>query len=85
KTHKGDRRSPLRHTHNHFKTPTFSAVAKISEHRLYSSYEHGNFSAVLQDFSQLDDRDIRGGVSARTVLIRNRFEISAFSIVAKPT
>ncbi|WP_446008877.1 hypothetical protein [Candidatus Electrothrix sp.] len=40
---------------------------------------------MLQDFSQLDDRDIRGGVSARTVLIRNRFEISAFSIVAKPT
>lgn len=27
------------------------------------------FSPVLQDFSRLDDRDIRGGVSARTVLL----------------
>jgi predicted transposase/invertase (TIGR01784 family) len=27
------------------------------------------FSPVLQDFSQLDDQDIRGGVSARTVLL----------------
>jgi predicted transposase/invertase (TIGR01784 family) len=45
----------------------FHSLFTVQEPALLSHLPE--FSPVLQDFSRLDDRDIRGGVSARTVLL----------------
>ncbi len=52
---------PWRHPVN------FHALFTVQEPALLSRLPE--FSPVLQDFSRLDDREIRGGVSARTVLL----------------
>ena len=52
---------PWRHPVN------FHSLFTVQEPALLSRLPE--FSPVLQDFSRLDDRDIRGGVSARTVLL----------------
>ncbi|WP_446011440.1 Rpn family recombination-promoting nuclease/putative transposase, partial [Candidatus Electrothrix sp.] len=45
----------------------FHSLFTVQEPALLSRLPE--FAPVLQDFSRLDDRDIRGGVSARTVLL----------------